>query len=101
MIVQVSAPEVLDLRGLASPASLVVAAKATRYLSRGTRVSAHCDEASTRLDLPRWAEWFGHDIESTVEDPKFPGGLVVTLVIRKARHLPSSEQGAAKNRISR
>lgn len=85
----------LDARGMASPESLIFVAKATRYLSRGTRAVVRGDRASSLHDLPLWAEWSGHEVSSPAPDPDGEAeGFALTLVVHNGRPAGSAARPA-------
>jgi hypothetical protein len=74
-----SAQHHLDVTTMELAAALIFAAKATRYLSRGTTADVVVADNNAVAEFTAWAAWAGHG-ERSGPDP-----LTVTLLVREGR----------------
>lgn len=64
---KIQAAKVVDARGSACPGPLLEAKKAIGTVSVGETIEVLSGDASTKGDLPRWAEKVGHEFLGTLE----------------------------------
>jgi tRNA 2-thiouridine synthesizing protein A len=64
---KLQATKVVDARGSACPGPLLEAKKAIGTVSVGETIEVLSGDASTKNDLPRWAEKIGHEFLGTLE----------------------------------
>jgi hypothetical protein len=91
-----SVPEVVEVdgAGLDATALLILVAKSTRFLSRGTRVAVRSGEGSVRSDLRAWAVWAGHSYDGLTVDPDgaFVARISVYAAAPRERAAPVSRE---------
>jgi tRNA 2-thiouridine synthesizing protein A len=64
---QAEVAKVVDARGSACPGPLLEAKKAIGAVSVGQTIEVLSGDASTKADLPKWAEKVGHEFLGVVE----------------------------------
>lgn len=64
---QTEVAKVVDARGSACPGPLLEAKKAIGAVSVGQTIEVLSGDASTKADLPKWAEKVGHEFLGVVE----------------------------------
>jgi tRNA 2-thiouridine synthesizing protein A len=63
----IQADKVIDARGSACPGPLLEAKKGIGAVSIGQTIEVLSSDASTKNDLPRWADKVGHEYLGAVE----------------------------------
>jgi tRNA 2-thiouridine synthesizing protein A len=63
--------KVVDARGSACPGPLLEAKKAIGTVSVGQTIEVRSGDASTKKDIPRWAQKVGHGFLGSVEADGF------------------------------
>lgn len=63
--------KVIDARGMACPGPLLEAKKAIGTVAVGKTIEIHSGDASTKVDLPKWAAKVGHAFVGSVAGEGF------------------------------
>lgn len=74
-----TAAETLDATDLSGVAAVVFAAKATRFLSRGSYVALALASADDVAEVRAWARWAGHGFRAGLNEHH------VVLIVRQGR----------------